>query len=441
MKRIHNRDVEAAVKQAVEHATPDILDRVLSDCAQQKGNVIVMTQPVKRRSPLRAVIGIAAAFALVIAAGAVGISAYRHLENNVAATVSIDVNPSFEIAVNRDERVLSVAAQNADAQKVIGTMELAGSDLEVAVNALVGSMLKNGYLSDTANSILITVDGENAQELQQTLSAQVSDRLKTDQFVGAVLSQQLIANDELKALAEQHSISLGKARLIQILLTSHPDLSAKTTFAELAGLSINELNLLIGEAQDATLNISGTASDKSYIGLEAAKQAALAHAGLSEASFQKCTLDYEDGVMVYDLKFFVKTEYPFGNGMLYEYEIHAVTGAVVEYESEPITLRGEQPETNLSQAGSTVGNNAGSTTSPSAPTASRAVISVQEAKAIALQLVGLQESDIVGFECELDREDGVTHYEIEFLSGNTEYELEINAYTGAILKQDKEFAD
>lgn len=33
-------------------------------------------------------------------------------------------------------------------------MDLTGTDLDVAVNALIGSMLQNGYLSDIQNAIL-----------------------------------------------------------------------------------------------------------------------------------------------------------------------------------------------------------------------------------------------------------------------------------------------
>lgn len=62
---------------------------------------------------------------------------------------------------------------------------------------------------------------------------------------------------------------------------------------------------------------------------EAAKAAALEHAGLSAdaVSFRKVKLDRDDGQPVYELEF---TE----NGTTYEYEIHAETGAVVKFETE-----------------------------------------------------------------------------------------------------------
>ena len=42
---------------------------------------------------------------------------------------------------------------------------------------------------------------------------------------------------------------------------------------------------------------------------------------------------------------------------------------------------------------------------------------------------------------ELDRDDMVVHYDVEFVSGKYEYEYEINAETGKVIAFDKEFND
>ena len=40
-------------------------------------------------------------------------------------------------------------------------MDFSGSSLDVAVNAIIGSMLQNGYLNELANSVLISVDNND----------------------------------------------------------------------------------------------------------------------------------------------------------------------------------------------------------------------------------------------------------------------------------------
>ena len=92
---------------------------------------------------------------MLLAGCAVGYGAYRQ-NYAVDATVSLDVNPSVEIQVNRKDQVLEVTPLNEDGKRVIGDMDFSGSDLDVTVNALIGSMLQNGYLSELANSLPVS---------------------------------------------------------------------------------------------------------------------------------------------------------------------------------------------------------------------------------------------------------------------------------------------
>lgn len=68
-------------------------------------------------------------------------------------------------------------------------------------------------------------------------------------------------------------------------------------------------------------------NDDSVIGVAAAKDIALAHAGVSSASFQEAYLDYDDGIRVYDIEFIA-------DGKSYDYEINAITGAVLQFDVE-----------------------------------------------------------------------------------------------------------
>jgi uncharacterized membrane protein YkoI len=56
----------------------------------------------------------------------------------------------------------------------------------------------------------------------------------------------------------------------------------------------------------------------------------------------------------------------------------------------------------------------------------------------ALAHAGLKRSDVRDLKCELDRENGVMVYEVEFESGLFDYEYDIDAATGRILKSKKE---
>lgn len=389
-------DIENRLKRAVEQSVPDVFDGILSGCAQSKGTVVPMTEKKKTKT-WKYVAGVVAA-ALVLVCGIYGLVARN--QQHVDAIVAFDVNPSIELQVSRDEKVLSAIAVNADAEGILDGMDLRGTNLDVAVNALIGSMLKNGYLDELANSILISVENDDMERgaaLQQRLTEEVNQLLAAYKLDGAVLSQTIAANTELQSLAEQYGISSGKAALIQTILEQNP----LQTFESLAGLTVNELNLLIGSKTTELPNVTstGTASDKAYIGEAKAKEIAIAYAKVTaaDAQFTEVKLDCDGGKMVYDVEFIA-------DGIEYDFEIDAQTGDVYAFEVD------------RNEHGTVTGN----------------VIDVEAAKQAALQHAGIAANDATFTKAKLDRDDGKAIYDIEFYAGGKEYEYEIDAETGSV---------
>ncbi|MCI9446427.1 MAG: hypothetical protein HFH36_03355 [Lachnospiraceae bacterium] len=146
---------------------------------------------------------------------------------------------------------------------------------------------------------------------------------------------------------------------------------------------------------------------KDYIGIEAAKDAAVSDAGLSfeDVRFTKAKLDCEDGIMVYEIKF-CTSDYK------YEYEIDALTGAV------------HDKEVKRCHAGS--GDDIEHT---------GRYIGMEQAEKIALEEAG--GGRII--KSKLDVDDGVAVYEVEVAEGNYEYEIKIHAETGTVLKVEREY--
>ena len=69
------------------------------------------------------------------------------------------------------------------------------------------------------------------------------------------------------------------------------------------------------------------------------------------------------------------------------------------------------------------------------------IITLDEAKAIALKDAGLEESAVKFYNVKLTQDDGIEIYEIEFYYQGAEYEYEIDAETGAITDRDIDYDD
>lgn len=97
-----------------------------------------------------------------------------------------------------------------------------------------------------------------------------------------------------------------------------------------------------------------------------------------------------------------------------------------------------KPITDTSQA-----NDAGKLTSETNPnvtglSADSAPITAEKAKEIALSHAGIAAADTTLIRAELDRDDGRQVYEVEFYSGNTEYDYDIDSTTGEVVSVDKD---
>ena len=429
MKKSHEiteEGINTALRSSMEKLTPDEFPAILGDCKERKDKKmdnITTIKPNKRKHVLR-YIAAAAAFLLIVGC------AFGLIRNadakNVYTTVMIDVNPSVQINANKNERVLSVTPLNRDGEVIIGELDFSGSTIDVAVNAVIGSMLKHGYITETRNAILISVmskDKAEAAELNSKLYTEVNAQLSASAIDASVLSQDMTdSNTESNRLADEYGISCGKAQLIDTIITSgHP-----YTFEELAHMSISALNGILNGTidTDAPHHNGDSHGESDNVGSEEAALAiALEHAGvtLDQLSWYEICLDFDDGIWVYEVEFAVgNTEY--------EYEINAITGEIIKFETE----LDDDPE----GAPGTPRPSAQPTQQPGSE-----FLSEDEVRTIVFNHAGVNANDVREFEIELDDEHGIWVYEVEFKAGNIEYDYVVNAVTGEIIKSETEVDD
>lgn len=149
---------------------------------------------------------------------------------------------------------------------------------------------------------------------------------------------------------------------------------------------------------------------------------ALKDAGFAEKDVKglHAELDRDDGITYYDVEFYQGSKE-------YDYEIHAETGKILKPVKKAATTGSSTSKSDSS------GSSSGASTSKN--------ITKDQAISKALSHAGLKKSQVSRLRAELDKDDGVTLYEIEFETAQWEYEYEVNAKTGKILKAEKDRND
>ena len=400
-----NEKMERQLAAALEKTAPDDMSGVLSRCEARKGTVINM--PTMKTAKRKWTILVAACLAVVLLAG--GGVLYQQA-NAVASVVSLDVIPSIELKVSRNEKVLVCTPLNEDAKAILADMsngaDLKGAKLDVAVNAIVGSLVRNGYLDSISSAIMISVEDKDtarAEKLQRELTSAVDGVLQTSEAKAAVLTQTLTQDAAREQQARENSISTGKAALVNRVLA----LNSALKFEELAAFSVGELKDLI-EAGAPAMPIG---KDKA---LDIAVKA-FGNTTSAQISYSEVDAELDEFPAHYE----VELHTAWGE---FEYLVDAYTGKVLSGQKD---LPATAP----------VGDE---TAKPTAPTGD---IDHAKAKSIALNHAGVSENKAYDMEIELDDEDGTLVYEVEFKSGGMEYSYEINAATGAILKHEAELDD
>lgn len=407
------KKIEYNLKNAVEKITPDVYDAIRRECSFDTASQAVSPFPVTQRKTRRAgflpaLVGCAAISAVCLG----GIQWNNYLRP--VTTLSMDVNPSVSLVLNRKNKVLRVTPENQDGMSILDNMDLTGVDGEIAVNALVGSMVKQGYLNENENSVLISVVG-TAREIEEDLRTRVRHSVRQvfseNHFVGAVITQTLSATDEeIATLAKDHQVSAGKAALARNLAAQSPNLPV----GDIIELSVNDINLLLssGSYPLPDVCIQGTASSNGYISNETALELALENSGLRPEEVQHTTIttSYSGGHISWEVEFYHDSN-------KYEYDFDAATGELLEWEiewknEELFAIEMEELERSKTVEG----------------------IGEENAIAAACEHSGVKVENLLYVEAIPTYENGTEFYEVDFRTETNRYEYHIDAHSGGVLE-------
>lgn len=156
-----------------------------------------------------------------------------------SAVVSIDINPSFELSLNRFDRVIGVTAYNEDAEALLSKLSLRNRSYENALDSIICSDKIASLLENDELLVLTVIDsGAQAEKLL----------LVTEQM--ACRSENISCGTARREDAQSaHSLGLscGKYLACAELLELEPELELE----DIESMTMREIRDLISDCGDS----------------------------------------------------------------------------------------------------------------------------------------------------------------------------------------------
>ena len=221
------------------------LDQVQADQTLKENTMAFLAQktqgftdrPKQRAGTVRRLVPAAACLVLVVLGG-------NWLYFTPTATISVDINPSLELHVNRFDKVLSAQVFNEDGQALAETLDLSFANYTDVVDELLATDQVTTLLSDNA-VLTITVVGSSDSQSARLLSGVETCT------AGQENAYCYCAHGEDMEAAHDAGLSYGKYQAFLALQALDPSVTAE----EVQGMTMREIRdriAALGGGQDST---------------------------------------------------------------------------------------------------------------------------------------------------------------------------------------------
>ena len=216
------------------HAEPELKSHTMEFLANN-------TNKYRKRRLLssKRLIATAACFILLLSAG-MGYSVYL----TPTFAISIDINPSIELGINRFDKVVSVETYNEDGYAVMSAMDVYYLDYKDALGLILADKGMKEYMVQD-QLIAVTVFGRNEDKNNEMLDDVAAC---TASYANVHCSS---GNSKEVAAAHEAGMSFGKYKAFLELQALDPDITAE----DIQGLTMRQIWDMIDELSG---NIDGT---------------------------------------------------------------------------------------------------------------------------------------------------------------------------------------
>ena len=251
---MRKQELKARIKQEFEAATPNLSSKIIESCKKASVEEVAVMEKAPKKpnfSVLFKRLSLCAACLLIFV---VGISAFVFIKNSqgdntptVDTSIYLDVNPSVEIQLDGDGKVIDCIALNKDAEGVIKDLNLSGNNVNDAIKSVIGSMHQNGYITKESSSILVSVsakDDEKSDTLLTDITKNINEVFVDTEIKCSIITQAVTVSEELQKRAEENGVSVGKMHLVDKMIEELGDVD-EDDVQSFINMSIGELDKIL----------------------------------------------------------------------------------------------------------------------------------------------------------------------------------------------------
>ncbi len=164
-------------------------------------------------TPMKKIIGILALSFTLIFAVWFGLNQQTPIDKDeVVLLVGVDINPSFELSVNRNDNVVKIEALNDDA-KTIDVSDLLDQPVEDVVEEIIKRAEQAGFINiDDLEEDYVVVSSVSLiddEDDQDDLEDEIEDKIKDSEYLQSLNIVQIKATQREKFEAEGKNVPVG----------------------------------------------------------------------------------------------------------------------------------------------------------------------------------------------------------------------------------------
>lgn len=231
-----SKNIEKLYEKAIDQVVPDVLDEILVQniVPMEKEDAIICPMKEqkshKKNHTYLSFVGVAVAAMLLF---------FLYNRTVVETRIIIDINPSFEVQLNKQGQVKQVIGINKDAQNMLVQINFTDKDLDSTIKKLIETLDENGCFKEET-AVLLSVQNkkeETALYMEKKLKKQIKQLCNNIETKPIIYTQSVGIDKEIQEVAENYHISQGRATFIYNMVKKDSTWKVE----ELASMTIEEL--------------------------------------------------------------------------------------------------------------------------------------------------------------------------------------------------------